>query len=224
MTQEELPLDPDEFGELIDASKPCSSGTCVSGDSIDVSSNQTIELKDASSSSGEIRVDLTLQSEPGSSLSSRDLSVFTTSCRTRAPSSVSTAGESVDHNMKETPVPAVVDLTLSESVHVADAVEEDFMDDLNDEDFCTSFVNFDDDSGDEKCDLSNYDAQEYVPCEEGGSDSLDEDTESSDCEEWKGEGVEYVKTVAEMAEEANTSDLFDPKVLGKLYNYKIMHF
>ena len=112
----------------------------------------------------------------------------------------------------------VIDLTGKESDH--ENQFDDFTDDLNDEDFCTSFVNFDDDD-DGECDPPNYDDndKEYVPSDVGNDESEDEGSGDSDGEEWRSEGVDFVKTLAEIAEGANTNDLFDPKVLGKFIKY-----
>ena len=101
----------------------------------------------------------------------------------------------------------VIDLTEddgepleSEGAEYDDADEFDsLMADLDDNEFCSSFANFDDDKEDDM-----------------QGDSIDiEGEEESESEEETDEGVEYVKTVAQMAKEANISDLFDPKVLGK---------
>lgn len=100
----------------------------------------------------------------------------------------------------------VIDLTGVESEPTETAgCDNQFMDDLDDEEFYTSFTDFDDDDHDDK------DYQPSVEKEEEEKDSSD----GSDVKEWEGEGVDYVKTVAEMAEEANTNDMFNPKVLGE---------
>ena len=223
MKQEELPLDPDEIGgpdqEIkTTATIPTSSASQKSTPSLDdyqsqptVSENQTIEPMDTSVG-GETTIDLTLRTKVSvSSLSNQDQSIMI-SCDTKVSSDVKVS--------KSTQVQPVIDLTTKKSE--PDGCEDqfdDFMDDLNDEDFCTSFANFDDDNDDgEECDPTNYDDKdkEYVPSDiEEDDESEDGESGSSDNEEWKSEGVDYVKTVAEMAEEAEMSDLFDPKVLGK---------
>ena len=105
----------------------------------------------------------------------------------------------------------VIDLTENE-VEATETIGcddqfDDFMDDLDDEEFCSSFVNFDADND-----------KDYRPSEGEGEWEEEEgdSSDSGDGEEWESEGVDYVKTVAEIAEEANTDDLFDPKVLGEL--------
>lgn len=231
LKQEEIPLDPDEIGEPVkevistialtsDVSQKSTPTLDNSLSQLSVSENQTIEPMD-NNVSDEPNVDLTLPKVPEISLSSQDQSV-TMSCDSKVTKSVPvqiTAGEYLAR-IEATPVQPVIDLTIKESE--PDGCEDqydDFMDDLNDEDFCTSFANFDDDEEEEECvDPSNYDDndKEYVPSDGEGDESEDEESGSSDDEEWRGEGVDYVKTVAEMAKEADTSDLFDPKVLGEL--------
>ena len=219
MKQEELPLDPDEIGGPDQEIKTTATTPTLqkSTPSLNdyqsqptVSENQTIELMDTSIG-GETTIDLTLHTKVSvSSLSNQDQSV-TISCDTKVSSDLKVS--------KSIPVQPVIDLTSKESE--PDGCEDqfdDFMDDLNDEDFSTSFSNFDDDDDGGECDPTNYDDKdkEYVPSDEEDDESEDDESGSSDSEEWKSEGVDHVKTVAEMAEEAEISDLFDPKVLGKL--------
>lgn len=243
MKQEQLPLDPDEIGGPVQEIKPSaivSNASHKSTPSLDDSRSQpnltenvTVEPMDTNVG-GSTNIDLTVPQNKASS-SSQDQSVVIL-CDTKVvnvPKSTLpvqlTAGEYLLAHTEVTPVHSVIDLTTTENER--DGYEDqfdDFMDNLNDEDFCTSFSNFDDDNVDSgECVPTNYDDKdkeyvptneedkEYTPTNEEENESEDDGSESSDCEEWKSEGVDYVKTVAEMAEEAGTSDLFDPKVLGK---------
>ena len=216
LKQEELPLDPDEIGELVqeDNSTPASD---ASQSQPSVSGNQTVESMDTTVSS-ETSVVPILPSVSENSLNSHSQSLI---CDTKVPNSTPVqpyGGESLARVETNTAQP-IIDLTMEESEPNRHEDQfDDFMDDLDDEDFCSSFVNFDDDKG--ECDPPNYkdNDREYVPPSD--DESEDEESGSSDGEEWRSEGVEYVKTVAEMAEEANTKDLFDPKVLGKSFHCK----
>ena len=232
LKQEELPLDPDEIeGPLQDikthtAVTISSSASQKSTPGLDESQNQPsvtgnpIDLMDTSARGmTSVHIDLAIPTKVSSS--SQDQPV-TMSCDTKVSintevsSSTSvqlTAGEYLSR-IETTPMQPVIDLTAVEEKEPDESKDQfdDFMDDLNDEDFCTSFTNFDEDNDDGgECDPTNYDSKdkEYVPPDD------DDESGSSDDEEWKSEGVDYVKTVAEMAEEAETSDLFDPTVLGK---------
>ena len=230
LKQEELPLDPDEIEGPLQDIKTNTAATVSSSasqkTSLDDSQSQPsvtgnpIESMDASARGmTSVYVDLAIPTKVSSS--SQDQPV-TMSCDAKvsinveASSSTSvqlTAGEYLSH-IETTPMQPVIDLTAIEEKEPDESKDQfdGFMDDLNDEDFCTSFTNFDEDNDDGgKCDPTNYDSKdkEYVPPDD------DDESESSDDEEWKSEGVDYVKTVAEMAEEAETSDLFDPTVLGK---------
>ena len=233
LKQEELPLDPDEIGEPVEEVISATACTCTSyasqkstptlDDSLSrhsVSENQMIEAMDTNVS-GETSIDLTLPSLSENSLSTQAQSVRM-SCDTKVSKSTPvriTTGEYLAR-METIPVQPVVDLTVKKNEHNGSEDQyDDFMDDLSDEDFCTSFTNFDDDDNDDgECEPSNFDDndKEYVPSNEEDDECEGEESGSSDDEKWRGDGVDYVKTVAEMAEEVDTSDLFDPKVLGKL--------
>lgn len=236
LKQEELPLDPDEIGgplqdiktntAITDSSNASQKSTPSFDDSQSqpsVSGNPTVESMDTSVRGvTSVHIDLGIPTKVSESSSSSQDQPVTMSCGTKVSVNVEvssntsvqlTAGEYLSR-IEATPVQPVIDLTAVKEKESDESKDQfdDFMDDLDDVDFCTSFTNFDDDDDGRECDPTNYDDKdkEYVPF-----DDDDDESGSSDDEEWKSEGVDYVKTVAEMAEEAETSDLFDPKVLGK---------
>ena len=251
LTQEDLPLDPDDIGEPVpeEDSKPngvvqLANENCVpestqpggladadKTDSVKVESQNIDEQPLAPYSTNEgtteeplIPVADTLAERTGESLvrvANKPAGTTGESLVRVADNPVGTTGESlvrvVDNpvgttgellvRVDEREHSTVVDLTMEddEPVEVADGSEyqfDDLLDDLDDEELCSSFANFDDDN----------DNMDYTPS--GGEEEAD--GESGDGGELESEAVEYVKTVAEMAKEANISDLFDPKVLGKL--------
>jgi hypothetical protein len=222
LKQEELPLDPDKIGGPVQATTTISQKSTHDLDDSQsqssVSDNPIIESMDARVR-GETNVHVPTNASESSS-SGQDQSVMI-SCDTKVSNDVEvlkstpvqlTAGEYLARS-EATPIQPVIDLTDKEKEpDKSEDQFDDFTDDLDDEDFCTSFTNFDDDDDGGECDPTNYHDKdkEYVPSNE------EDESGSSDVEEWKSEGVDYVKTVAEMAAEAETSDLFDPKVLGKL--------
>ena len=236
LKQEDLPLDPDDIGEPVpeEDSKPnrviqLANENCVpestqpggladadKTDSVKVESQNIDEQPLARYSTNEgttgeplIPVADTLAGTTGESLVRVANKPADTTGETLVrvvDNPVGTTGEllvRVDEREQST----VVDLTMEEDepVEVADGSEyqfDDLLDDLDDEELCSSFANFDDDN----------DSMDFTPS--GGEEEAD--GESGDGGELESEAVDYVKTVAEMAKEANISDLFDPKVLGKL--------
>ena len=196
--QEELPLDPDEIGEPVKTEH--SALSVVDANVSNTKSGQLLPSSDSHLTNASPAGMAEIPSSDGQSLSRVE--------KLQNHISVQCVGESVS-GVREREESPVIDLTMDEDEPIEKATcDEQFvelMDDLNDAEFCSSFVNFDDNDDDDVDVVQDH----ALP-------GNDEHVESSDSEEWEGEGVDYVKTVAEMAEDVGTNDLFDPKILGKL--------
>lgn len=236
LMQEELPLDPDEIGDpdpLVKTNwKHQNISRCQPRHS--ALSDTIVEYMDTDNSVTSVETNLLSTSSDGQSLSGVDVEatkrIYTGNFE-KGVSSIEQAGssatpcvieaignESVEQAWMDEKLPKqpTEDIEWTESgMNIAErsshTEQDDFqdeldglMDDLDDEEFCDSFTNFDDDGDD----LAVVEAVEQK------QEVQDEVIVISD-EECENEEVEYVKTIADMAKEANTVDLFDPKILGE---------
>ena len=252
--QEELPLDPDEIGEYVDEEKSTlatfktvpSINATQPGQSLasvfEVQSGMKVEPLDTLGSIGcnetnAAQVGKALTGVCKTSARAPNQSPGQSLVRVAAELSSVKAVSAISEPQARVPLTCVevkqehpiIDLTVKEEEPMERTGSEDhfddFMDDLDEEGFCSSFTNFDDD--DKECTPSDKKEEDEVELEVKEVESkvkevelevkeVESDEEGSSCgEEWAGEDVDYVKTVAEMAEEVNISDLFDPNVLGK---------
>ena len=185
LKQEDLPLDPDEIDEVVqepvEQTGPSSQSSCHG---------------EASASSV--------------SLNKGELSLSDEVEQVRVSNPVEKEGTHRDSC-------EVIDLTMMGEGEASEPdgagySEDEFdslMEDIDDDEFCSSFANFDDDWEEDKRQTTS------VEIERG-------EEEESEGEGWSKEEVDHVKTIAEMAEEANAVDLFDPNVLGKALKISCM--
>ena len=215
LMQEDLPLDPDDIGEPMQEEKSeCTATTPLVGDA----SMARQSLPRAITQTDGLTIDSSIKTSVVHDPNDSSIALLNSDGQ-----SLTCVAEVLNHASAQSGVPVVCDHVREERSDIIDLTGEeseltetarctdqfdDFMDNLDDEEFCTSFSNFDDDD----------EGEDYRPSE--GKEKKEESSGGSDEEDWQGEGVDYVKTVAEMAEEANTIDMFDPKVLGKYHEYK----
>ena len=189
LKQEDLPLDPDEIDEAVQESVQPVEQTGLSSQS---SCHREAAVSSVSLNKGELSISDEVEQV----------------CVNSPVEKEGTHGDLCE----------VIDLTMMGEGEASEPdgagySEDEFdslMEDIDDDEFCSSFANFDDDWEEDKRQTTS------VEIERG-------EEEESEGEGWSKEEVDHVKTIAELAEEANAVDLFDPNVLGKALKISCMN-